>query len=285
MPRALSSAVVKSRRHPLVMRCRALARGRGAPGDLLIDGVHLVREARASGIHLSQVLVDERRARTDEVAPLVTTLPPASVVLVSSAVFPDLSPVRQSSGVVAIGRRPVHAMAGALAGRRPLVLVLVDVQDPGNVGAAIRAADAGGATGVIVAGVSADPWSWKALRGAMGSAFRLPLVREPDVEAVLRQVRSAGLAIVAAAADGETPLQRARLQEPTAILVGSEGAGLPAVALDAASARVAIPMRPPVESLNVAVAAALLVYEARRSRAEPHPLAPSPLAPNPRARF
>jgi len=143
----------------------------------------------------------------------------------------------------------------------------VDVQDPGNLGAIIRAADAGGATGVIAAGASADPFGWKALRGAMGSAFRLAVVREPDVQAACARVRDAGLALVATAAAGGQPPDILDLSGPIALVLGSEGRGLDTALMDAADARASIPMRAGVDSLNVAVTAALLVYEARRQRA------------------
>lgn len=228
---------------------------------MLLDGVHVVREALASGITLEHLLVDEQKAHSEEIAALLATVPRTIVVMVSGALFPDLSPVRQATGVVALARRPRRRLDDVLAGTR--VLVLHDVQDPGNVGAAIRAAEAAGASGAIAAGASADPWGWKALRGAMGSAFRLPVVRERDTAAALRALRDAGFVLFAASARGEVPLDRARFAPRTAVIVGSEGAGLPEDITSTADVRVAIPMRPPVESLNVAVAAALIMYAAR----------------------
>jgi TrmH family RNA methyltransferase len=155
----------------------------------------------------------------------------------------------------------------AIAGERPMVVVAVDVQDPGNVGALVRSAEAGGATGVVATSGSADPFGWKALRGAMGSAFRLPIARVADAgEAIALVRRVAGLRIAATVATQGVVMGQADLTGALALVVGSEGAGLPDEVVAAADLKVTIPMTPRVESLNVAVATALLVYEARRQR-------------------
>ena len=91
-----------------------------------------------------------------------------------------LSPVRSSSAIVALAERPRDRSTRVYAGAGPLVVIAVDVQDPGNLGAIVRVAEAAGATGVVAAGASADPFGWKALRGSMGSALRLPIVAARD---------------------------------------------------------------------------------------------------------
>jgi RNA methyltransferase, TrmH family len=112
---------------------------------------------------------------------------------------------------------------------------------------------------------TADPFGWKALRGAMGSSLRLPVARERLVNAIAR-ARTAGVRIFAAIPRGGTALSRCDLSGPAAILVGGEGAGLPGALLDEADERLTVPMKPPVESLNVSIAAALILYEASRQR-------------------
>jgi TrmH family RNA methyltransferase len=142
----------------------------------------------------------------------------------------------------------------------------VDVQDPGNVGAIARTAEAAGATGLVLCGASADPFGWKALRGSMGSLLRLPVaggVAWPDA---VGAARAAGIALVATLPRGGQALDEADLGGPVAFLLGGEGPGLPPGVTAAADLTVSIPMQPPVESLNVSVAAALLVYEAARQR-------------------
>jgi TrmH family RNA methyltransferase len=255
-----------SRHHPLVAAFRAAARG-GAGQPLLLDGWHLVVDAARAGVPLTHLAVAGElpgALERDAVSRLAAR--GAQVVEVSEAVLDAMSPVRTPSGVVALGPRPVVPFAALLVPPPALVLVAADVQDPGNAGAVVRAAEAGGATGVVLAGTSADPWGWKALRASMGSALRLPLCRHDDLAAACRQLRDAGLRLVATVPRGGQPFDGVALRGPVALLLGGEGPGLPAAVLDAADAVATIPMRAPVESLNVAVAAALLVYEAARQR-------------------
>jgi TrmH family RNA methyltransferase len=181
-------------------------------------------------------------------------------------VLEAMSPARTPGGVVALAARPHHSLATVIAGTMPLVIVAVEIQDPGNLGAMARAVEAGGATGMLTTPGTADPFGWKALRGAMGSSFRLPIAAVDSVEEAVIEARAAGLQVVATVGHGGTPMADAPLEGPTLLMLGSEGQGLPSSVLAAADHRVSIPMTPPVESLNVAVAAALLVYEARRQR-------------------
>jgi TrmH family RNA methyltransferase len=152
------------------------------------------------------------------------------------------------------------------SGTDTLVIFALDVQDPGNVGAIVRVAEAGGATGVIACGATADPFSWKALRGSMGSALRLPVVIERAPADTIEDARRHGCRVIAAAPRGGQSVFDIDLRGPVAILIGGEGPGLAPALVDAADERVSIPMQAPVESLNAAVTAALLVYEARRQR-------------------
>jgi RNA methyltransferase, TrmH family len=203
------------------------------------------------------------------------------VAQVSDAVMEAMSPASTPSGVVALAARPRHELADILppAVKNPFLCVAAGIQDPGNVGAIVRVAEAGGAAGVIVAGNSADPYGWKALRGAMGSAFRLPVVREPDLDRVLAALRAAGVQVLAtataaaaaaASTNGGVTSRRSFSDKPLtgacAFLLGGEGPGLPAELISAADGVITIPMEPPVESLNVAVSAGLIIYEARRQR-------------------
>ena len=231
---------------------------------MLLDGDHLIQEAVASGVAISNAAFSERLADSR----LASRLQSAGtrVVVVSDAVLDAMSPVRSPSGVVAIARRPAASLEDALAKTPALVLMLHDVQDPGNVGAVVRAAEGCGATGVVCSEHTADPFGWKALRGAMGSTFRLPLAVRQALPAAVAAARTGGLRIFATTARGGASLPECDLRVPAAILLGGEGPGLPPDLVDAADARLTIPMQPPVESLNVAIAAALVIYEATRQR-------------------
>jgi RNA methyltransferase, TrmH family len=268
VPQCYSSCVsaITSRQNPIVARFRAVAKG-DAADLLLLDGVHLVTEALASGLRIREVATVNGGPERHDISVLVDRLRllDAPVATVSAGVMAALSPVQTASPIVAIGERP-HVTDSAMFHGTPLVVMAVDMQDPGNVGAIVRVAEAGGASGVICAGASADPFGWKALRGSMGSALRLPTLLHKHVADAIDDARRHGCRIVAAAPRGGRSLFEADLRGPLALLIGSEGGGLTASAFDAADERIVIPMASPVESLNAAVSAALIVYEARRQR-------------------
>jgi TrmH family RNA methyltransferase len=256
------------RQDAVVDRFRRAARRAPAEECVLLDGEHLIRDAVAAGIPLDVVMATHER--WNHLGDLLTAIDraaqpsPPQIYEGAPSVLGAVSPVKTPSGIVALARWQPASLTEALSGQPPLVLGAVDVQDPGNFGAIVRSADALGASGVIAAGASADPAGWKALRGAMGSAFRIPVAKAPT-DAALAAAKAAGLRVYAAAMDG-IPLERCDLTGPVLLLLGSEGLGLPPAVLSAAENRIAIPMRAGVNSLNVAVSAALLLYEARRQR-------------------
>jgi len=255
-----------SRRNPIVTRYRAAAKG-DLEGLLLLDGPHLVADALAANVTIEHAVVATDASDADEIRPLLAALSARAVdtAAASSSVMAAVSPLRSPSAVVAIARRP-EADIGRLYMGTPLVLIVDDVQDPGNMGAIVRVAEAGGATGVLAAGVSADPYGWKALRGSMGSTLRLPVDRVADVERAVAQARSNGCRVIATAPRGGRSVFDVDMRSATAVLIGGEGAGLPPALIAAADERITIPMQAPVESLNAAVTAAIVVYEARRQR-------------------
>ena len=254
------------RQDPIVDRFRRAARRATSEPCVLLDGEHLVRDAVAAGIQLDVVMATHER--WPHLADLLEALQaqhlPVALYEAAPTVIEAASPVKTPSGVVALARWQPVALEDTFAGSNPLTVAAVDVQDPGNFGAIVRSADALGATGGVSTGASADPAGWKALRGTMGSAFRLPVARAM-LESTLSAARGAGARIYAATADG-APVHECDLTGPTLLLLGSEGLGLPDSAIEESNGRIAIPMRAGVESLNVAVTAALLLYEARRQR-------------------
>jgi TrmH family RNA methyltransferase len=239
-------------------------------GVLLLDGPHLVSDAIAAGLGIEHAAVDVNTSGRVEIETLMESLRAAKVdvTTVTAPVMAALSPVRSSSAIVAIARRPSEDPAGfyEVYRRAPLVVIACDVQDPGNLGAIVRVAEAGGASGVIATGGSADPYGWKALRGSMGSALRLPVRRLADPAAAAADTRRHGCRLVATVPRGGRSIFDVDLRAPTAVLIGGEGPGLPQALIDNADERITIPMQTPVESLNAATTAALVVYEARRQR-------------------
>jgi TrmH family RNA methyltransferase len=252
---------ITSRQHPVVQRFRRLVAKRRDGDGIVLDGAHLVAEALAAGVPVEVVLTDggapdlSRRARAAG----------ATVYAGSTTVLAAASPVRTPSGTVAIASWQPAPLPELFSRAPALVVALAGVQDPGNAGSVVRSADALGGTGVAMLDGGADPGGWKALRGALGSTFHLPVARgtTPDL---VRAARRAGVRVAAAVAGAGQSLDDADLRLPIAVLLGGEGAGLPADVVDRADLTLTVPMRPGVDSLNVAVTAALILYEARRQR-------------------
>jgi TrmH family RNA methyltransferase len=261
---------VSSRQNPIVRTFRALADQPDPTGErILLDGAHLVQEAQASGAMFEVLVIAASRldAPGDEGA-LARALEEADVevIVADDKVFAALSPVKTPSGLAAIVRRQVSTPAMICGRPGALIVAAVDVQDPGNVGSLLRAAEAGGATGAFACGTSANPFSWKALRGSMGSALRLPVVAGMPAEGVLACMKSAGVRLVAAVPRGGDSPDEIDWRGQVGLLLGGEGAGLGAEIVAQSDARVTIPMASAVESLNVAAAGAILIYAARRQR-------------------
>lgn len=256
-----------SRQNGIVRRFREVAREGRLDDEALLDGAHLVADALGSGVTLEVVVFTVDLA--ERLAPLAVQCAAAGarVLTVSEKLMATMSPVRQPSGLVAIARLPARTLGEVLATTPQLILLLDRVQDPGNVGAIVRAAEGCGATAVIAGRGTADPFGWKALRGSMGSAFRMPIAVVESLVIAVATARAHGIRIIATTPRGGTPLQRADLTGPAALLFGGEGSGLPGEMIGAADEALTIEMRPPVESLNVSVAAALVLYQASRQRA------------------
>ncbi len=263
--------IISSRQNPTVRAFRDLIDSPDPAGvRVLLDGVHLVRDAHAAGAEFELIAVDGSRLdRESEEGDLARALAASGVEVVSgtSAVLAAMSPVTTSTGIVAIARRQPLSAATVFAPAQALVVVAVDVQDPGNLGGLIRTAEAGGASGVLVCGASANPFSWKALRGSMGSALRLPIASGLRVDDVLQDAKTAGARTVATTPRSGREPDDVDWSGRVALFLGGEGKGLSDAVVAACDERVTIPMSAGVESLNIAVAGGILVYAARRHRA------------------
>jgi TrmH family RNA methyltransferase len=258
---------IRSRSNPLVRRLRAL-KEKSVDDLCLIEGPKLLREALVAGLEIVEIAAGPRSERAPWSQALLAELSRRGlrVRMIADDILSSLSETETSQGFLALARRP-HFDEGALArGSAALVVVAIGIQNPGNLGGLLRTAEAAGATFAYLTDGTADPLSWKALRGSMGSAFRLPHLRGGDPEARLKGLRARGLRVVATVAEGGTPYTSARFEAPTAFVFGSEGVGLPADLLRHTDESLTIPVKPPVESLNVSVAAGILLFEAARQR-------------------
>lgn len=233
--------------------------GRRRAARFLAEGPNLVEAALRRGV------VSEVFATEDAVERFGGLLAGAPVHLVTERAAKALSDTVTPVGLVAVCAMPDAPLADVLAADPRLVAVAVETSEPGNVGTLIRLADAMGADAVILAGNSVDPYNGKCLRASAGSIFALPVVQESDVRALIDALREAGLTTRATTLDGELTLDDADLSGPTAWMFGSEAHGLSAEVAAMADERVVIPMSGGAESLNVAAAAAICLYQSARA--------------------
>ncbi len=251
------------------LRAAVAGNARLSAGLVAIEGEHLIEEALRSRIPLRAVFIADDREPPGWLGGVGI-----EIIRVAATILTSIVETRTPQGIAALIAPRVWRAEDTLGppGCRPLVLVLADLQDPGNVGTLLRSAEAFGATGAILSSATANPWSGKALRASAGSVFRLPTVRVADaseMRAILGSVRP--LAAVGSRSLSATtrpqPIEEIDLSMPVALMLGNEGTGLGPAWVRAADACVTIPCTGAVESLNAAVAGAVLLYEAQQQRA------------------
>jgi RNA methyltransferase, TrmH family len=262
-PPDISLTAALSERSARVVAAAKLQRhtGRRRAGLFLAEGPNLVEAAAQHGLVIEVFATEAAAARH---AGLLTGLP---VHEVTERAAKALSETVTPSGLVAVCQLPDPDLSTVLAETPGLVVVAVELSEPGNAGTLIRLADAMGAGAIVFAGNSVDPYNGKCLRSSAGSIFAVPVVVEPDVGDVVSRLRAAGLQVLATTLDGEVSLDDADalLATPTAWMFGPEAHGLSAETAALADHRVTIPMAGGAESLNVAAAAAICLYQSARA--------------------
>jgi TrmH family RNA methyltransferase len=242
-------------------------RGRERRGLALAEGVRLVEEALAAGIAVRGAAVSPALEATPRGRALKAALLERGVRIaeVDVAALDGLADTEHPQGIVAVVEPRTWSLEDLVTGPGAVVLVLDAVQDPGNVGTVLRTALGLGAGGVVALKGTAELTNPKVLRGSMGASFRLPAV-STDTAALLAWARTRGveLWVTDASAPALTVGGRGRPAAPIALVLGNEGAGVGPELEAAAGRRVSIPLSPGVESLNVAVAAGILLYEVTR---------------------
>ncbi|MSS72662.1 MAG: RNA methyltransferase [Candidatus Latescibacteria bacterium] len=265
-------ARIASLQNPLIKMIRSLnqRKHREQEGMFFAEGIRVVEEAVAAGVPVERVIYAPERLRSDRAMGTVRALEGggAEVVEVSDRVFDALSGREEGQGIGAVIRIPERTLEDIPAGPEALVAVLVEPRDPGNLGSILRTADCAGASGVVVVGTSADLYDPKCVRASMGSLFAAVAVSVPDLGTCLAWARSQGLRCVATSARAERSCFAFGLTGPLALILGPERGGLDEGAVGQCDALVRVPMRGRASSLNLASAAAVLMYEAVRQRME-----------------
>jgi TrmH family RNA methyltransferase len=262
--------MITSRQNPLIQHARAVSRG-ATKESIFIEGLRLCEEAARSALACEEVLYTEKFAGDERAALLLTALRRfhPRFNLVSEGVFASLSDTKTPQGIVLLAQRRATDRATFEKSLRPdaLLVVLHRVNNPANAGAMLRVAEAAGATGVIATAGTTDLLSPKALRGAMGSSFRLPLWTNAEFAEAVSWCGAHGIRTVSADLAAHKVHTDLVWTDACAVLMGAEAGGLEEEEARVADERIRIPMQPPVESLNVAVALAVILYEAARQRA------------------
>jgi TrmH family RNA methyltransferase len=238
-------------------------RGREGQGKFILEGIHLVQEALKARLELEVILYSVEKGFPVEI-PERGQLP-CEVIGVSEAVLAKCSDTQTPPGVIAIAVKPVWSSQQILEQPNSLVVVVDGVQDPGNLGTIIRSADAVGATAVVLGRGTVDLYNPKAIRSTMGSLFHLPIL-ECDLNEILPLVEKHQIQLVSTSLQAELSCYEMDMTGAIWMIVGNEGSGVSSELQRYVSKQIIIPMRGQAESLNVAMAATVLLFEAARQR-------------------
>jgi len=248
------------------LRKALAAPGRSARGHVGIEGPHLLEEALRAALHVRTIFV----AQGSEQSLGALSVPPETEILrLPAKLLASALATENPQSIAALVEPPQWSwphLLGARARGAELVVVLAGIQDPGNLGTILRSAEAFGATGVVSLPGTVSAWNPKAVRASAGSVLRVPLLAVSEGEC-FEKLLGAGVKILITTAQAAQPAELVDLASPVALIIGNEGNGVSGELAAKADARITIPCPGPVESLNAAVAASVLLYEAARQRA------------------
>lgn len=264
----MSRKVIASRDNALIKRARAVRDGKMR--DLIfVEGVRLCEEALRSSLVIENVIFTQKMVSDERGSALLTNLGQfcSHMSEVTDAVFASISSVKAPEGVVLLAIKPeTGTRLIEKSSPTSLLVIIHHINNPANAGAILRTAEAAGATGAILTEGTTYIFSPKALRGAMGSSFRLPLWTGASFTQVLEWCKLHNIGLVSADLRARHPHTEIDWTVPRALIVGAEASGLTFEEMKAAGEAITIPMHEPVESLNVAVATGIVLYEAARQR-------------------
>lgn len=249
-----------------VIQWQTKAKERRNANIFLIEGTKLFEEVPTEDVQ--EIYVAEGALKKILEQPVLQEkLQNIGFEVVSDEIFSKMSDTQTPQGILCVVKRPTYSIDQMLAKNAPLLMVLENLQDPGNLGTIVRTGEGAGITGVIMSKQTVDIYNPKTIRATMGSIFRVPILYVEDLEATIQLLHERGIHTYAAHLEGERYYDSFSFCEGTAFLIGNEGNGLTREIADAAESYIKIPMEGKVESLNAAIASSLLMYEAHRQRA------------------
>ena len=253
---------ISSADNPLYKQFKKLnesTRARRKAGETLLDGIHLIQAGIESGVQPKAIVVASSALSRREISVFLKSIHDVSVICLTDTLFSMISPVDTPTGVLALIDIPTLSTLSNV----DFCLMVENVQDPGNLGSILRSAAASGIKKAFLSNGCADAWSPKVLRGGMGAHFVLVIEEQANL---VEQVRAFNGLSLATSLDAEISLFEVDLTGNVAVLVGNEGAGLSDQLMANASMKLRIPMQPHMESLNVAAATAICLFERVRQR-------------------
>ena len=243
------------------MQLNQKAKARREQGLFVAEGRKMFLEAPENWVF--QVFVSETFSQDGELMAQVEKYP---YEIVKDSVFRQMCDTKTPQGILTVLKLPSWSEEEVLAGENPLVMVLEDLQDPGNAGAILRTGEGAGVSGVFLTKTCVDITNPKVIRSTMGSIYRMPFLYVEDVVSLKQKLQGRGIRFFAAHLQGKNSYDRESYEDGTAVLIGNEGKGLTDQAADAADCSIRIPIKRKVESLNAAMASGILMYEAARQR-------------------
>lgn len=231
----------------------------------LVEGIRMFREVPAKRLleaYVSESFYKREGGTVSRVLEGCAVYPE----ILSDTVYDYVSDTKTPQGVLCVVRQKEYTFAEAAGGERAHILVLDNLQDPGNMGTVIRTAEGAGVTGIVMSSECVDVYNPKTIRSTMGSVYRMPLYRAKDLTEAVRRMKESGIHTYAAHLDGVLSYDEADFTKPCAFFIGNEGSGLREEVAALADTYIRIPMEGEVESLNAATAAAVLMFEAARQR-------------------
>lgn len=252
-----------------VIQWQTKAKERKKAGVFLTEGFKMYEEAPLESI-LEVYVAESALASLEKIdakeEKMAEKLKKTGYEVVADSLFKKMADTQTPQGILCVVKQPEYRLEEILKQDRPLLMILENLQDPGNLGTIIRTGEGAGVTGVIMTAKTVDIFNPKVIRATMGSVFRVPFLYVEDMEDTLKKLKEKGIRTYAAHLAGREYYDSFSFTGGTAFLIGNEGNGLEKKTADLADSYLKIPMEGKVESLNAAIAASLLMYEAQRQR-------------------
>lgn len=249
------------------VRSLKIKKYRDISGQYLIEGIKLMQEAIINNVNLSILLFSSNKYENKDIKDIIDIYREKNIPIydIDERVFKEIAGTESSQGIIGVAQKPIYDIDDVLSKHRLNIIILNEIQDPGNLGTIIRTADACGFDCVILSKGCVDVYNDKTVRATMGSLFRIPIITNMDIIKLMDMIDKTGVFTIGADPYGNVASFDLNYKDKNAIIVGNESSGLPRIVKDRVACKVNIPMLGRAESLNAAVAASILMYEVMRN--------------------